>query len=127
MRHLDPVLDHSLWQDHIARREATAFYELVIEDVLSEPVEVAGHQFEALAKVWFTKHGVHGDIECHSFELLGPIFIVLPNLSKSQVLLNQNSLQNEHRQLYDLIIKEIMACAIRKASAANDWVMVDDE
>ncbi len=126
MRHIDPALDYSFWQDALERKEAAAFYELSIDDILSEPIEVDGATYDLKVKAWFTRDGAHGDIEIHSIDF-GDIYLYIHEMPDSHVMLNQDSFKTRQRSTYDKIIKAATALAIKKASASNDWVMEDDE
>ena len=125
MRHLDPLVDFELRERAIELREASAFYELFIHEVMSEPIEVDGVTYDLQCKADFVRHGLHGDIEINSIEF-GNVYLYAHELGDSHILLNQESFKSRQRSTYDKIIRAVTALALKKASASSDWIMEDE-
>ena len=120
MRHINPIVDYNLRQAELDRREANSFCELTLDDVLDEPVEIDGMQFDIKVRADFVKDGEHGSIEI-SYIDFGEVYAYLSGLSDPHMLLNQEQFKSRHSSTYKKLIKAVTDLAIKKASASNDW------
>ena len=97
-----------------------SFYELKIEDFLSDPIEIDGMFYQSKMMAHLTRNGLHGDIEIYSFEA-GKIYIVNNNSFGQHLLLDQNDFKSTNRQTYDAFIFSGETEALRAASHSCDW------
>ncbi len=124
MRHSNPVIDHMLREEALERKEELAFYELKLENFLTEPLNLFGQLFEANMTATLTRSGLHGDIEVHSFEC-GDVYIQIPDHFDSLMLIDQVQLKSRHRDIYNAILFAGESEALRIASQSNDWLQED--